>query len=196
MPLTDAQRTIVADNERLIWYYLRLHKLPPDEFYSVCAIGLCIAAERYEPEQGEFSTCAMYWMRGCVTRVYKHENRQKRRGSAISMSTPLGEEADSDTIESLLTDGEDVTAVPVWMDLIDRLETKRRRVAELLMRGLSQVEIARELGVTRQRVQTLVSDIRKDMASGEPGEYIVGRKKGAKTCRSCREAILASRCGT
>ena len=76
-PLTPEQQQLAADNEKLIWFFLKKYasRSDPQELYGVAAEGLIRAAATYDPARGKFSTHAMYHMR-CA-------KRKKRSGKLV-----------------------------------------------------------------------------------------------------------------
>lgn len=79
-PLTPEQQQLVADNEKLIWFFLKKYasRSDPQELYGVAAEGLIRAAATYDPARGKFSTHAMYQMRSAVGHNQLCAKRKKR----------------------------------------------------------------------------------------------------------------------
>lgn len=84
-PLTPEQKQIAADNEKLIWFFLRKYASgsDPQELYGVAAEGLIRAAATYDPARGKFSTHAMYHMRSAVDFDQSCAKRKKRSGKLV-----------------------------------------------------------------------------------------------------------------
>ena len=84
-PLTPEQQQLAADNEKLIWFFLRKYasRSDPQELYGVAAEGLIRAAATYDPARGKFSTHAMYQMRSTVGRNQRYAKRKKRSGKPV-----------------------------------------------------------------------------------------------------------------
>ena len=84
-PLTPEQQQLAADNEKLIWFFLRKYASgsDPQELYGVAAEGLIRAAATYDPARGKFSTHAMYHMRGAVGFNQCCAKRKKRSGKLV-----------------------------------------------------------------------------------------------------------------
>ena len=84
-PLTPEQKKLAADNEKLIWFFLRKYASgsDPQELYGVAAEGLIRAAATYDPERGKFSTHAMYHMRSAVGFDQRCAKRKKRSGKPV-----------------------------------------------------------------------------------------------------------------
>lgn len=84
-PLTPEQQKLAADNEKLIWFFLKKYASgsDPQELYGVAAEGLIRAASTYDPERGKFSTHAMYHMRSAVDFDQSCAKRKKRSGKLV-----------------------------------------------------------------------------------------------------------------
>lgn len=84
-PLTPEQQQLAADNEKLIWFFLRKYesRSDPQELYGVAAEGLIRAAATYDPTRGKFSTHAMYHMRSAVDFDQRCAKRKKRSGKLV-----------------------------------------------------------------------------------------------------------------
>ena len=84
-PLTPEQQQLAADNEKLIWFFLKKYASgsDPQELYGVAAEGLIHAAATYDPARGKFSTHAMYHMRSAVDFDQRCAKRKKRSGKLV-----------------------------------------------------------------------------------------------------------------
>ena len=84
-PLTPEQQQLAADNEKLIWFFLKKYASgsDPQELYGVAAEGLIRAAATYDPARGKFSTHAMYQMRIAVDFDQSCAKRKKRSGKPV-----------------------------------------------------------------------------------------------------------------
>lgn len=84
-PLTPEQQQLAADNEKLIWFFLKKYASgsDPQELYGVAAEGLIRAAATYDPARGKFSTHAMYHMCSAVDFDQSCAKRKKRSGKLI-----------------------------------------------------------------------------------------------------------------
>ena len=84
-PLTPEQQQLAADNEKLIWFFLKKYASgsDPQELYGVAAEGLIRAAATYDPARGKFSTHAMYHMRSAVGFNQRCAKRKKRSGKPV-----------------------------------------------------------------------------------------------------------------
>jgi RNA polymerase sigma factor (sigma-70 family) len=76
MSVNDKEKLIV-DNLGLVHFVMRNYvKIPPglyEDLYQEGCLGLCKAAETYEPEKGSFSTHAVYCIKGSIY-MYLRDN--------------------------------------------------------------------------------------------------------------------------
>lgn len=84
-PLSPEQQQLAADNEKLIWFFLKKYasRSDPQELYGPAAEGLIRAAATYDPARGKFSTHAMYQMRSAVDHNQRYAKRKKRSGKPV-----------------------------------------------------------------------------------------------------------------
>ena len=89
--LTDAQRKLVEENHNLIYSFMKSRNLACPDFYDICAIGLCKAAQKYQPEKHTFAYYAYCSMAKEVRYVFVHSYRQKcvPRNAKVSFDNSL-----------------------------------------------------------------------------------------------------------
>lgn len=176
--MTAEQQKLVEENHNLIYSFLRTHKLPIDEFYSVAAMGLCEAAINYDGNISKFSTYAYFYMDCRVKNDLKYRNAQKNipSNACVSLNTRLFD-ADGtkelyleDVIPNGTTMEDDVEAELIFKQFWDGLEDKDRRILKMYNDGKSQRIIGNELGMARNtvcyRMRRMLKDLRK-MLEGE-----------------------------
>ncbi len=162
--------------------YAKTHRimgeLVVEELVQECRIGLLKALEKWEPERGAFSTCAIWWLRQAMTRepnsgtssgvvpVHAHTNKTTRvhvlRAHQItSLDKPFGGD-DERTFKDMLPDAteapefdaKDLDAIP---DLLKLLPERQRFVIQRYFFDEKTLqEIGDELGVSRERIRQLV----------------------------------------
>ena len=86
-PLTDEEQKFATDNHYLVFKYLRLRKLPPDEWYDVVIFRYLRSVKRWfaypELHKHNFEIIAFYAMRSAIG----HElDKQKRRVQTVSLN--------------------------------------------------------------------------------------------------------------
>lgn len=89
-PLTVEEQKFATDNHYLVYKYLRLRKLPPDDWYDVVIFRYLRSVKRWfaypELHKHNFEIVAFYAMRSAVG----HEmDKQKRRIQTVSLNDPI-----------------------------------------------------------------------------------------------------------
>lgn len=159
MQLSERDQLIV-DNIPLVYY--TLHKHFPrwafdEDMQQIGMIGLCKAADNYDPEKGKFSTVAVVYIRNEIINEFESRMSQKRTCEKSSLNFEFD---DDNTLEDHLCCEHDI-------DFCDReglfkaLSPKERMVAELLEQGYSQAEISRKTGEHKANVHFWVKRIKK-----------------------------------
>lgn len=131
-----------------------------DDLYQVGCIGLMKAAKKYRPESGEaFSTVAFLWIRSELSSLYDHSNRAKRQAKVIDLYTQTTE--NGAILAEIIPDNkrfEDDVAV---RETIEKLTNKEPVIVSLMAQGYTQLEVAKVLGITHQRVSQRVKKLRR-----------------------------------
>jgi len=99
VPLTDAQQQLVADNQALLRWWLdtqvfrhfRVDEEDCAELIYRCQLCLILAAQRYDPTRGKFTTYAIWYIRSAVTDWRRVRERRRSFGKVLSLSMLLGE---------------------------------------------------------------------------------------------------------
>ena len=156
IPLTKDQRQLAADNHKLIYGYAYKNDLDLDEYYDILAIGLCLAAQGYDPTKGSaFSTYAYSAMTNEVIRYWRLKARAKEIPKSVTTSIQKvinPSDGENDEIgEKILYDEKvqspDISRIEVSEFLMGLNETQRQIVLYLL-EGYTHREIGKMLGVT------------------------------------------------
>jgi DNA-directed RNA polymerase, sigma subunit (sigma70/sigma32) len=147
-----------------------------DDLISAGKLGLCKAAERYDPAKAKFSTYAGYWIK-------KYIFEEQRKFYAASLSKPIG---DGIILEDAVADKEAQRASRL-LSIQGSIEEVRRALMDAGLddremaimsqrHGLddgqlkTQKQIAKKLGLTRQRIGQI-----EKIARGKIGAY-TGKK--------------------
>lgn len=156
------KQQLIEDNMMLVYHLL--HREYPtyihDEDIVQCGmLGLCKAAEKWDESKSKFSTFAIICIRSEIQMEFRR--RAKHQGIlSLDYEIKNGDTTcDFVTLGDLIVGDEDVPYFDIGIDLT-RLNEKERRIAELLPTGMTQVDIARELGVSRQYVHKTIRKIR------------------------------------
>jgi len=151
MKLTTEQSQVVAENEHLIYGYLKLRDLDKEDWYGLFAIELCIAVCVHEPEKGALSTL---FYRRCDNKVadeYVKLGRIKRTHNGIVSIDELHECIPDSSYED-----------EVDLDWVDE---DVREIVDMKVKGYTQVEIAESFGVTQPYISKVLRKFKKELES-------------------------------
>lgn len=130
-----------------------------EDIIQIGMIGLCRAADFYDPNKGTFSTYAGKYIANEIRRSFRGSNKEIK---CMSLDRLILDESANDFHDIIST-------VEVDFDSdIDRerfestLTPKQTEVLNGLKRGLTQVEMAKEFGVSHQAVGSIVRTIRRN----------------------------------
>lgn len=169
--LTSTQQKLVEDNHNLIYGVAHKNKISLDEYYDVLAIGLCKAAMQYDESRGQFSTFAYQAMLSEYFSVLRHNKiaRAVPENVVVSMNVKIDNGSENPiSLEDTIPADDDMERSIVSKDYVEFLCNKLQKqqdkdIVTLLADGMTQVEIAESLGVSRQRVGQCVDRIRKKL---------------------------------
>jgi RNA polymerase sigma factor (sigma-70 family) len=153
MEMSERDKLIV-ENQRLVTYVL--HKHYPswafdEDMQQIGMIGLCNAADRYDPEKGKFSTLAIKFILNEIRNEFRRRMTQSRTGDELSINEISGEDI---TYEDCIPGLPDVDYCDTD-GMFKELKPNERKVCDLLIQGFSQSEIARTLGCSTQNISKL-----------------------------------------
>lgn len=171
--LTEEQKKLVSDNHNLIYKYAHKHNLSVEDYYDLLAIGLCKAAQIYNPDKGELSTIAFVYMR---YELFAYWNKLKKEipvnmlfSYDVCISDVSGDfEGDKDFINSICDDTPqiDMLISQYTVDtFILSLTDKEQFILKALLKGLYQEKIAETLNCTQQNVSYYINKIKKKWLS-------------------------------
>lgn len=154
------KQQLIEDNMKLV-YGLVSKEYPTylyDEDIIQCGmLGLCEAAGNWEEGKLAFSTYATYRIRH---RIQDEFRRRLKHQGILSLDYEIDDgEGGISTFGEIITGDEDVPYFDIGIDL-SKLNEKERRIAELLSTSMTQADIAREIGVSRQYVWQTIRKIR------------------------------------
>lgn len=154
-----ARQQLIEDNMKLVYYLINMYypTFVGDEDLVQCGmVGLCKAADKWDDSRSTFSTFASQVI---LNEIKIEFRRRAKEPSKVSLSTVVHNGDEKLTLESAIIGDEDVN----WVDvkgLRDCLVGREVEVFDLLQSGLSQTEIGRKLGVSRQRVGECIRKIK------------------------------------
>ena len=149
--MTQHQQNLVTENHKLIFFVLNLLNYNEDEWYDVCAIGLCKAAIEYKPERNvAFSTFAVKCM---TNQIFMEQKKKYRRIRTVSLNEYITSDGNieiQNTIDSAdLFGGAELRLLIKDTDLTSR----EQKILKLHIAGYKQREIGASIGIS----QTLTS---------------------------------------
>lgn len=160
MILTKEQQELVEKNHNLIYYALNKFSVPAEEYYGICAIGLCKAACTYNSQASRFSTYALSVILNEI-RMGKRQERKQAKLNYISMDEEWENTKEgSVTLHEILSTKMDVVDEIISFKLPDILTPDEMRVVKYLYMDYKQKEIAEIIGVCQPAVSRRIKSIK------------------------------------
>lgn len=151
---TVNRQQLIEDNINLVYFVVHTYypTFANDEDIIQCGmLGLCLAADAWDAEQGAFSTFATR----CISnQIIKEFRARKKHKGVLSLDY---EYKDGDGEGATLADITIGTPDVDWADidgLYDILTEKERTIIDLRRNGVTQREIADRIGMSQQMVCT------------------------------------------
>lgn len=155
-----------AEHLGLVWNVIRKHKYKPpagmdkDDLFQIGCIGLIYAARKFDPSKNhKFSTYATFWIRSEISRMYKSIEVSKRTGVTVELDKPLNHKGY--TLAHVIPDQTRFEEDVFVHELARKLIAKEPLIVKLLAQGYTQREIAKEMGVTHQRISQKIQKLRR-----------------------------------
>ena len=130
-----------------------------DDFQQIARLGLWKACLRYDGNKGKFSTYAVPAIENEIKRELR---KMSRKPIAISLDTSIrdtSDDADRLTISEVCMSEQDVEFIDTAF--VDKeLTDRQKRILSLLYDGMTQTEIAKEIGISHTMISQEVSKIR------------------------------------
>lgn len=166
MPLTETQRNLVTQNERLVYRIVTNMGLLNDE--DAIQEGfrfLCLASMRYKSGAGvKFSTFAYSYIKGGILTYLNHNNVVGCRREGTKNIPFVIKDIDDESIFSSLYI--DTTKDDEFKDLVDmlmlRVDDMTKIILQMFSDGYTQQEISKKLGVSQPYISRKISRIKKD----------------------------------
>ena len=142
------------------------------ELFSAGQLGLVRAYKSYNIKnetKAKFHTYAYPVIRNEMLKLFEHESRDKRKGKAMSLNTPLHMNTENEiTIEETLkaesTNFDLIVMINAAISKFNKKSTEQQREIFKLsvFQGLSNADIGKRMNVSKQYVWCLLDRIRKD----------------------------------
>lgn len=167
--MTDGQRKLAEENHNLIYSFLHEQRLSIDEWYGLAAIGLCEAAELYDPARGTFSTIAYSCMRNKIYKQLRRDSAKKRGSEFVTVSlqevrrnAKTGDDyALEDVVPSEMHMEDEVIAEMNLRRVLGDTKDRDRKVLLLLSDGMSQNMVAHVIGTSQATVSRIARQFEK-----------------------------------
>lgn len=152
------KQQLIEDNMNLV-YSLISKEYPTylqDEDIVQCGmVGLCKAADKWDDSKSKFSTFAFICIRNEIRMELRR--RQKHNG-VLSLDYEVdGNDGERTAFGDCIVGDEDVHYIDTELPT---LTARERQVFELFQTGLTQTEVAKKLGLSKQRVWKVRRKIR------------------------------------
>lgn len=168
--MTFEQQNIVSENHNLIYSLANKKKINLDECYDVLAIGLCKAAIAFDSTKGKFSTLAYTVMLNEYNKELRKQQNKRviPQDKLLSYDIPISlNDMDNQPVtfadvipdENAQTEQEVIDKI-THQSLLNKVKPDEQRIFSLLMDGKNQSDIAKEIGVSRQRISAKIKRIR------------------------------------
>lgn len=152
------KQQLIEDNMGLVYFVVRKYypwHINDEDIIQVGMVGLCKAADKWDVKRGSFSTYAVRIIRGAIAFEIKV---RCRRVQTVSLDAIVKNESDTSFLD-LRTGASDVDYVDTSA-VYKTLSSREQKVFDLLQLGMTQADIARELGLSRERVRQHTRKIR------------------------------------
>lgn len=148
MVLTEEQSRQVAENEKLIYWYINHKGLELSEWYGLLAIELCKTIVKYDSSQGSLANYFKIRCDGVVAKEFRKSKAKKRLHFPVEYADDMmGECADIKLVE-----------------LLSWVKGEESDILNLKLQGYSQKEIANMIGVSQSYVSRILGELRLKFA--------------------------------
>lgn len=160
--MTKQQEKFFEENMNLVYYtisrYYPTH-IGDEDIIQEGMLGLFRAVNDFDPEKGAFSTFAIYKIRGAIANEFK---KVSRRVPTVSLDGMRGSDSDDGecTLDQFIVGSPD-EGYTDWTPLMKKLTDQEKVVLKGLIEGNTQADMARAMGVSRQRVEQIMRKIKK-----------------------------------
>lgn len=171
--MTPRQREIATKAHNMIYSYLRLRKLPIDDYYDVVVFGFMEAVQQYDENKElakkySLTTIAYRKMDDRLAAYRIYENRQKRTADVRSLEAPLvGAEnmCIADTLPSKESPEQDAEANVIYLQIAAQTTPAQRAAAEARAAGYTAKEAAEHLHTTPTAIYNRIHRFRAHAAA-------------------------------
>lgn len=147
------RQQLIEDNMKLVYFIVNTYYhnyIGDEDIIQVGMIGLCNAANTYDPEKGTFSTYAGRCIKNEINKEFRVRNKQLPTLS-LDYEYRGGEDSDSFNLTEMIIGDLDVGYIDLDR-IYGKLNKTGKRVLDLLLSGLTSKEISKELEISLQLV--------------------------------------------
>lgn len=165
--MTKEQENLVIENHNLIYYFIHKYNLSIEDYYDVCAIGLCKAAISYDKsKEVKFATYACVIIENDIRQILRNK---KYSAPMYSLDMTFNNTSDGTGgiafVENLTTGLSAYDEIlPYQLDKV--LNTQEYKLVALILEGYTQVEIANIIGISQPMVSRMLSKIKQKLLKG------------------------------
>lgn len=144
------RQQLIEDNMVLVYFVVRKYYpwyINDEDIIQVGMLALCKAADSWDAERSSFSSYAVWRIRSYIS----HEIKVRlRRVPTVSLDAIVSNSEDSSLLDFQMG-ASDVDYIDTSA-LYKVLSRPQREVFDRLQAGMTQAEIARDMGISRERV--------------------------------------------
>ena len=181
---------LVEENIKLVGYALnkyfkKFREIYPyleEDLYQEGCIGLFQAAKKYNTDKGAFSTIAMKYIRGRMTRFFKRYVKKHYSYKFKSMESTILDSNDSDSIRlmDILPSNDNITDFRLY-SLEKRVKHSDINDIDIIVKtiadGYSQREIGKQIGISQVEVSRRLTKFKDKIESVDKLMEILYRYK-------------------
>ena len=161
--MTKEQENLVIENHNLIYYFIHKYNLSIEDYYDVCAIGLCKAAITYDSSKDvKFVTYAGV----CIENAIKMELRKQKNILVYSLDMTFSSTSngtrDISYVENITTGLSAYDEIlPYQLDKV--LNAQEYKLVALVLQDYTQVEIGNIIGISQAQVSRMFFKIKQKL---------------------------------
>lgn len=162
MKLNDDQKLLAELNHNLIYGFAHRHNLNVDVWYGLLAQSLCEAVLAWDEDVAKLST--LFNTVALNNLINEKRNQKHQCRSANTNTTPILEDIQDD--EDTPTFGHIISSIDCGFDKVSEIEWLSdkygcpEKLAELLIAGKTQMEIAETLNLSQARISQIINQIK------------------------------------
>lgn len=164
--MTEKSKKIVEENHNLIYGFMNKEHLAMDEWYDICAIGLCKAAESYNNEKNAvFATYAYSCMKNEVNHALRDLYAEKRgcnttESSFEQINEEYGTEVHFENAAYTPSVEEICMMNNIYEKVLQGLSPREQKIMNLCKAGYNNKEISEILGCNTREIGFTMQSIR------------------------------------